>query len=192
MKLEYEINEQDYIDLNVHHFENSKTIQSAHNKSRFAAPVLFLALPFVMKNTSTIPFWYWMTMFGILAVLWVIFYPSWMKKYYIKQTKKMLREKTNNGILGQKTLSLTEQGIITQGDGDETLTSYGNISQVAEGKTAVYLYNSAVSAIIVPNRAFSSSEQKAEFIREVKNKIPAKTVSVVPHKKGIFDLMDKM
>ena len=192
MQLHYEITEQDYIDLNVHHFENSRTMRRAHNKARFSAPVLFLSLPFVLKDVTSIPFWYWMSLFGITAVLWLIFYTNWTKKYYIRQTKRMLLEGNNSSFLGSKTLTLTENGIVTKGEGDETTTSYSSISQISEGRSAIYLYNSAISAIMVPYRAFSSKEQQEEFLQEIRTRVPSRGAASSPSKKSIFRTMDRL
>lgn len=188
MKLEFNLTEQDYIDFNLYHFDHSKSIQHAHNKSRFGAAIAYLALPFVLVNVTEIPFAWWMTTFSIVAIVWILLFPSSMKKFYTKQIKKVLQEK-NNSFFGKKILELRDDGVMTKGDSDETMTSYHSISQIAESNGNLYLYNSSVSAIIVPASAFSSSDERKAFIETLRPRIQEQPT---PEKQNLFSTMDKM
>lgn len=197
MKIEFELTEQDFVDFNIFHFENSKSVRSAHRKARFLAPVLFMAIPFVMKNVSEIPFLYWFVIFLILSILWVTLYPARMKKSIEKSVRKVLLERPNS-IFGKKTVTLTDKGILTSGEDNNSEISYSAISEISESKKGtLYLYNSSLSAIIIPQSAFKYDTHKKEFLDELNKKRGSSSVQPElkkepeqPKRKSIYDIMD--
>lgn len=184
MKLEFTLTKQDYIDFNLYHLEHSPSIRSAHNKSRFGGAIAYLALPFVLVNVTTIPFFWWMITFSITAIAWVLLFPRTMRKFYIKQINKAFLEKNNSFFL-----ELREEGVMTKGDSDEMITSYRSISQIAQNDGTLYLYNSSVSAIIVPKTAFHSEDERRIFLDTLRPRIQEQPAI---EKKNIFSMMDKM
>lgn len=189
MKLEYTLTEQDYINFNLSFAETSDTVRKSMRKGQITGLIMFLILPFVLKNVSTLPFAYGMGIFGTLALLWFFFLPAFLKKNTIKQVKKMLQEKGDN-FLGKKTLELRPDGIMTRGVEDETLTAYKAIEDITEYKGGVYLYTGPFSAIMINPSAFSSDQQRQDFIRELRTK--ANLQKAAPAKKSVFDKLDNL
>ena len=58
MKLTYNLTEEDYINFNMSYAETSDTVKKSMLRARITGPVMFLLLPFVLRNVTDIPFAY--------------------------------------------------------------------------------------------------------------------------------------
>lgn len=188
MKIAFDFTEQDYIDFNMHYYETSPTMRRSLNKSRIAGTLICFMMPFVAKDFGRVPFPYLMGGLGIMGILWFFFFPSRLQKLYLKQIKKMLQEKPNT-FFGPKTLELRDDGIMVKGDAQESLNTYSSISQMYEHKGSIYLYNSAVSALIIPASAFSSSSERQAFLDALR---PRLTLKEEATSNRIFSKLEKM
>ncbi|MDO4711866.1 MAG: YcxB family protein [Peptostreptococcaceae bacterium] len=188
MKLDLDLTEQDYIDFNLDYFDTSPAMRSSHNKSRFAGTLMFFALPPVLGRITKIPFWYWMTTLGITGVIWSAYFPRMMKKIYTKQIRKVLREQKSY-FIGKKILELKEDGIFTKGDDGESLVNYASISKLREKDGTIYLYNSPVSAIIIPARTFASAEEREGFLAQIRPRLQTVEEKPAP---SIFSALDRL
>ena len=189
MRLEYNLSAQDYINFNLSYAETSPTVKKSMMRARITGPIMFLIMPFVMKNVSNIPFAYWMVLFSLTAIGWFFLMPYSIKRRTIKQVHQMLLEKGNN-FLGHKVLELQPNGIMTKGMEDETLTSYKSVEDVTQYQGGVYIYTSSVSAIMISPEAFRSEAHRQEFLQELYAKINIKPKSQA--KKSIFDKLDDL
>lgn len=164
MKIDFQLTEQDYIDFNVYHMENSKTIKKSVFIQRYIISLIFLIAPFVFYNFADIPFSISMAIFGIIYVIWIAFYPQYLKKSVAKRISKMLEEGNNSDFLGSHSISLTEEGLEESSRLGETKKSWSAIERIDITEAHIFIYASAVSAYIIPTRAFENMKQIDEFI----------------------------
>jgi hypothetical protein len=162
MKLEYEITKQDYIDFNIYHMTHSETVKRSLFIQRFIFPIIFLVLPIFLIKITDIPLWYWFSVFIISSVLWIIFYPKFLKKSVERKISKMLAEGKTTGILGNHSFSFTEEGFVDKTEFSET--RYNLIEKVVESETHIFIYVSALMAYIIPIRIFGSVDEKKNFL----------------------------
>lgn len=165
MKINYDLIQEDYLNFNVFHAKNSEAVQGNLKIQRYITPVIFLIIPFFLKNRVDPPFWYWMIWFSITYILWVIFYPRHYYWIIKRSVKKMLKEGKNKGMLGSKTIELNEDNIISAGENSESNVKWSTVERYKETKDYIYIYISAVEAYIVPKRAFKDEKEKEEFIK---------------------------
>jgi hypothetical protein len=119
-------------------------------------------LPILLIKITDIPLWYWFSVFIISSVLWIIFYPKFLKKSVGRKVSKMLEEGKTTGILGKHSFSFTEQGIVDRTEFSET--KYNLIEKVVESETHIFIYVSAVMAYIIPMRIFGNVHEKDDFL----------------------------
>jgi hypothetical protein len=162
MKLEYEITKQDYIDFNINHMNHSVTMKRSLFIQRFMFPIIFLILPIFLVKITKIPLWYWFGVFIITSVLWIIYYPKFLKKSVERRISKMLEEGKTTGILGNHIFSFTEEGVVDKTEFSET--RYNLIEKVVESELHIFIYVSAVMAYIIPIRIFGSVDEKENFL----------------------------
>ncbi|MCB2312820.1 YcxB family protein [Clostridium tagluense] len=162
MNLEYQITKQDYIDFNIYHMTHSVTMKRSLFILRFIFPIIFLVLPIFLIKITDIPLWYWSSVCIISSVLWIIFYPKFMKRSVEKRISKILEEGKTTGILGNHNFSFTEEGVVDKTEFSET--KYNVIEKVVQSETHIFIYVSAVMAYIIPIRIFGSVDEKSEFL----------------------------
>lgn len=159
MTIEYEIIEEDYINFNLYHIQNSSSQKKLFNTLRFILPALFLP---VIYFTGTLLFEQSSLYWGIIAlgfyIFWIYYYPKTYKKAIKKQSLKLLNEGDNSSFFGKKKMEIVDdQLIIIEEDGTSTI-SKDRVKEIREYDDMIVLYLSAVSAHIIPKRYLSDKD----------------------------------
>jgi Tfp pilus assembly protein PilE len=165
MEIRYGLKEEDYLNFNMFHIKNSKTAIRALNMQRFLTPIIFIVLSYVLSKVGNLSFFELFIAFLIVSILWVIFYPRYFYSYVIRNTKKMIKEGKNDGLLGEHHMILSEEGIIDSTSTSETKVTWSGIKTLSEDKDNIYLYNSSVSAYILPKRELDDVEEIITYLK---------------------------
>jgi hypothetical protein len=165
MEIKYNLTEEDYLNFNIFTLKRSKTAMRALKIQRFFAPILFIILSFVMSKVGDIPFWYWFITFLIMGIIWAVFYPNYFFNSVTRRVKKMLNEGKNNGFLGEHVMLMNEVGINESTSSGETKVNWSGITDFQEDTHYFYLYNSAVSAFILPKRELNNVDEIKNYIK---------------------------
>lgn len=165
MEIRYGLTEEDYLNFNMFHIKNSKTAKRALNMQRFLTPLIFIVLSYVLSKVGNLSFFELFITFLIVSILWIIFYPRYFYSYVIRNTKKMIKEGKNDGLLGEHHMILTEEGIIDSTSTGETKVTWPGIKTLCEDKSNIYLYNSSVSAYILPKRELDDVEEIITYLK---------------------------
>lgn len=171
MEISYQLTEKDFLDFNIHHAKNSSHIQKSILIQRISGPIIFLIAPFFATKQSGITIWYWFVLFGIVSIIWFIFYPKYIYWEISRKTMKIIKEGENKNILGEKTIVLTSENIIETGLSNEEKIKLNSIQKIEETEDHLFIYISSMSAFIIPLRAFEDSKSKDEFIKKIKEQI---------------------
>ncbi|MED4453154.1 YcxB family protein [Metabacillus fastidiosus] len=172
MEIKYYLTEEDYLHFNLFHIKNSKTTSRALNMQRFLTPIFFLILSYILSAFLDEPFIGLFIIFFILSILWIIFYPKYFYSLIIRQVKKMIKEGRNDGLLGDHHMIMTEEEIVDSTANSETKVTWSGIEMFKEDDDYFYLYNSSVSAYILPKRALNDVEEIKNFIQSKKENVP--------------------
>lgn len=167
MELKFELLEEDYINFNIDHANKSPSLKRNVSLIRILGPVTFLIAPFIIIRFSEIPLWYWMTLFGITSILWLIFYPKHFDWEMRRRIKKMLEEGNSENLFKERKISLTDEAIIETTSSSQSSTIWSRIDRVEETDRYIYIYNSSISAYIIPKRVFKDDKEKIIFLEEV-------------------------
>jgi len=152
MKLQYELTSQDFIDFNINFIETSPVMKRSLLIQRIMFPILLLASPATLSNVFDVPFGVLMTVFGVLAILWLAFYLKWFKYRIARKSEKLIKSGKVLGVVGPHEL-FVEQGVISDKTSAD-ITRYETIEKVVESRTHIFIYVSQVMAYIVPKRLF--------------------------------------
>lgn len=163
MKLKYDLTENDYINFNIYHMKNSKSLKRAMMINRFLVPLIFLVMPFILYYISDISFTYWALIFILVYILWVSFYENYVYRINRKRIKKMLKEKGNEGLIGENVLEIDENNIKVTNDSGENTIYVKSIKNIVENDEYIFIYINSISAIIIPIKVFKSTEEKENF-----------------------------
>jgi hypothetical protein len=165
MEINYNLTEEDYLNFNMFHVKNSKAVKRTLNMQRFLTPIIFIVLSYVLSKVGNMSFFELFIAFLIVSILWIIFYPRYFYSYVIRNTKKMIKEGKNDGLLGKHHMILSEEGIIDSTSNGETKVTWSGIQTVSEDKHNIYLYNSSVSAYILPKRELDDVEGIKTYLK---------------------------
>jgi len=90
-----------------------------------------------------------------------------------KLLRRMLSEAPNDAVLGRQRLSLTADGLYQQSSTGSLSVHYCVVGHIAETADHVFIYTSALKAIVVPisNQA-SDIHALAQFLVELRSRLP--------------------
>ena len=72
MEINYNLTEEDYLNFNMFHVKNSKTVKRALNMQRFITPIIFIVLSYVLSKVGNMSFFELFIAFLIVSILWII------------------------------------------------------------------------------------------------------------------------
>lgn len=165
MELNYKITEQDYIDFNVFHAKNSKAVQKQVTLQRVLVPIIYVVLSILMSAFLDITFLIIFIPFLLVGILWFLYYPAYFYRLIKRNSTKMMREGKNDAVLGTHKMIFTEEGLREVSPKGEMTVSWSGIEEFSEGDTGFYLYNSGLSALIIPKKELGNSEKVSSFLK---------------------------
>lgn len=164
MEITYDVTEEAYIEFNLYHAQNSKTLRKTLTMQRVLVPIIYLVMAIVLSFVLDIPVLFMVIPFLIIGIVWAVFYPKYFYRHIQKSAKKLLREGKNEGILGTHTMIFTEVGLREVSATGEKLVSWAGIEHIGEDTSNLYLYNSGLSAFIVPKSSLTDILEVRQFL----------------------------
>ncbi|WP_246010441.1 YcxB family protein [Bacillus yapensis] len=139
--------------------KNSHTAKKALKVQRYLIPIVYMVVAYVFARVLDGSYILSFSIFGIMGILWIIFYPKYHYNFVLRQVRKMIKEGKNEGLLGDHLMTISEDGIHDANPQGETKVSWSGIQEMKEDERNLYLYNSAVSAYILPKREVLDLEE---------------------------------
>ncbi|MFO8068413.1 MAG: YcxB family protein [Alkalibacterium sp.] len=159
MTIDYELSEEDFIQFKLHLIEESPSQKKMFWVLRILLPLLFAVVIYSVGTALFNQlFIYWSIIAIGFFIVWVIYYPTQHKKILLKQTRKLVSEKDNSSLFGKKTLTINDDVITVTGENEQVQINRENIKTIKDYKEMIVLYNSSVSAIIIPKKNLTSDE----------------------------------
>lgn len=159
MEIRYTITEEDYIQFNLYHIEQSASLQKQFQMLRLYLPVLVAIVIFLVgTQVMAQPAIYWSIVAVLYATGWFVFYPRIYKNAMKKNVLKMTHEGDNTSLFGEKTLVIEGGKITITGQDTTEIIEKSAIKELKQKNDLVILYNSAVSAHIIPTRYLTESQ----------------------------------
>lgn len=164
MEINYHLTEDDYLSFNLFHVKNSKVAMRTLNIQRILMPIIFIAAAYLFSTIDDVPFLWMLIPFIIVSILWFTFYPKYFYRHVARGTRKMIKEGKNEGLLGDHTMRLSDEGIVDSNSNGETKVNWSGIYEFKESSDTFYLYNSAISAYILPKRELANVAEVREYL----------------------------
>ncbi|MEW6533200.1 MAG: YcxB family protein [Thermodesulfobacteriota bacterium] len=164
MTLEYEVTLDDLVEFNLYHFDHSRTFLRRRYLNRYGLPAMVvLALVIVTYPPTGGTF-----VSGFMtAGLWIAIWPRIERRATRKHITKFYREGQNKALLGKHMLQLLPDTIVETTDHGETSVSWDAVEKIVKAGDKIYVYINAVTAFVVPRRAFPTEEAFNEFFATV-------------------------
>lgn len=167
MEINFEITEEDYIEFNLYHIENSPSQKRTYNILRYILPIVF-SIPIYAAGTALWkqPKIYWIIVSLLFIIIWSVTYPKQHKKLIKKETRKLIDEGDNSSIFGKKTMVIEEDNIKVIGEFITETISRKSIQNIKIYDDMIAIYLSAFTAQIIPVR-YLDKESKENLLNEL-------------------------
>jgi hypothetical protein len=161
MKIEFNFDIEDWMEFQKNYLRNSKQVKKMKITATLMVPAIFLVLTFINLMSGRLkPAQTWV--YVIASLLWILFYPRMMNRSMLKKTAKMLTEGDNSGILGKHEIDFEENWIIHKTPASEQKTKWGGIKKLEETDNHYFLYDTAISAIIIPKQKLNIDKDELD------------------------------
>lgn len=177
MKIYYTVKEDDLVTFLLFLNKTSKTMkkqQRARMVIIFIVSILYLfvltGIPesfdhFIKEFIKALP--YWLVFFLIWYALRRIRYKTSVKS----RVKKLLQDESNQGILGKDSMEITDKGLKVTNEHRNATVNWESILKIENQPGHYFIFDSDISALIIPKRSFEDEDSLTLFIDEVTKKI---------------------
>ena len=156
----YEMVGDDLIAFNLYHQTNSPSVRRAlWNSAAFFVIIGGLLAVVAMLEPRMRVLW----LFSLVLFYFALAVPFNHRKSVRTIVGRMLQEGTNKGLLGLKEITLTPVEICATGALRSSTTRWPAVEKVVTTEEALYVYISAIEAIVIPRRAFGTSAEFEDF-----------------------------
>ncbi|MCH4886949.1 YcxB family protein [Acidaminobacter sp. JC074] len=170
MTLNYLTDEDDWLAFQIYHMKHSKSMKKSSESLRYIGFALTVLIAYVMYRRYHVPIIYWFFYFG-LSITWVLKYPKYIEKNYAKQARNMLSEDENRAYLGKDLLKMDDHGLTLSNDHRTYILKWSVFNKVCLTEEHIFIYDSSVSACIIPASAFENADAMKSFYEHVEDKI---------------------
>jgi hypothetical protein len=169
MTVEYQLTPDDFTTFNLYHFNHSPTARRQYYRGLLLPVVVWLSIWALLWYRTYIdsgaPLQAFLDLLPLLVFvpLYLLAYP-WLRRRTFRQTvSTMANEGSNRDLFGWHRVSVRDEGITEEGQHSRSTFSWDAVEKVAMTDDHVYVYVSAMAAIIIPRRAFASEAEWREL-----------------------------
>jgi len=169
--IEYDLSEQDYINLNLYHAEHSKQGKKTAWMMKLGIPLLTFIVFVVFARHNVFDFGTaWTIGLGVVvAIAGVFLYPKLLQQIVSSSLRRAMSE-GKCSFIGPWKLTLQEDCIEEVSANTTAYTKYSAVEKVGCGYDSLFVYIGAIQALVIPLSAFASDEQRDEFLAILKSK----------------------
>jgi hypothetical protein len=164
MEITYDLTPEDLTALTWHHSTTSSTMKRYFWVGLLLPPLMCLLVILMLEDLElsalAIPL--------VFAMAWILSYSYQRRRRVNRYIQRLVREGRNRGTLGPHKMVLEERGLFDSTDVSESRTSWIGIERVEENERYIFLYKSALTAYVVPKRAFNDQRQAQQFFSVAK------------------------
>ena len=168
LEAEFEMTVEDVLAFNVYHNAHSPAVRRAYQLILllFLLMALMLCLLIAGHPTAVVPI-------GILVLYILGFglfvqsqpYRRWRVRRWVA---KLLREGGNKSMLGHQKVSLNREGLTQTNPCGLTQTKWFGVERVVVTDDHAFIYLSAISASVIPKRAFPGDADFNRFVEQAR------------------------
>ena len=166
MSIDFEIWRDDLVAFTLFHHRNSPATRRQLLTAIVAVGLIFsIILAFVVGYALHSPEFWLLAAAIVIALAVVLPFYGRIHEYRLKKiVERMYGEGRNLLIYGPRRVSLSPQFLNSSSPYTQSVTRWVAIERVVVSADAVYIYNSGVSSVVVPRRAFSSDDHFQTFV----------------------------
>jgi len=170
MTAEYELTKDDWSAFNLYHHFHSPTARRQYRRAWVSSVLIVLlvclGISVLASLNSPNPLSTFMALLPLFSA--VVLAIPWFPWVYRRKLKRivagMIGEGRNRTLLGRQRVTISREFITRSGDFDQTTVRWSAVERVIKDKNHAFVYTSALTAIIVPRRAFADTVAFDAFV----------------------------
>ena len=174
-RISFMVSEDDYVRFQEYHIAHSPTLVRRHRNARLLFPSVVAAVSIFeafRRQFDPLVLWADAAVTLLICTLWWVYYPAYIRRCIRRCITKMLREGKNAGLAGENEYQAGPKGLTWKSSAGEGKSPWSAFERIASTPDHLFLYTSAVSALIVPRRSVLSGDWDA-FRRAVESFAPS-------------------
>src|SRR6266850_7089827 len=170
MTVDYQLSPDDLVAFNLYHHFRSRTARRSYLRSWFVPALIGLILCtglwYLAQKQSGTPLRTFLALLPLLsfAPVYLIYFPWAYRRKLRKIIAGMVSEGNNRELFSRRRVSTSIDGISEISDLAQKSISWRAVERVVYNDDYVFVYTSALTALIVPRRAFSNQSEFEKFV----------------------------
>ncbi|MEO9532137.1 MAG: YcxB family protein [Crocinitomicaceae bacterium] len=164
-QITFEFTREDWIAFNIHHIYSSPQHQRIRKKAIRSFPVMaiFVVLFYGITNDEwVIP----PIVCGIAVAFWFWWYPGYRDRKIMKGVERFIDNEKNKSFLGKHEVELSNKGVKLTTENSEEMIQWSGIDRMEITDEYYFIYNSALTAVIIPNIAVDNQDEFERFVEK--------------------------
>jgi hypothetical protein len=165
INITFEFKKEDWMAFNLHHIYSSAQHQKIRKKAIRSFPVMaiFVVLFYgIMNGDWLIP----PIICGVGVAFWFWWYPGFRDRKIVKGVAKFIEGGENKGFLGQHKVEISPKGVKLTTETTEEMIQWKGIDRMEIIDNYFFIYNSALTAVIIPAAAVEDPDGFEKYIEE--------------------------
>ncbi len=162
-RLRYETSIDDMMAFQEFHTANSPILKKQIFWLRLGSVTLFLILAFLANRSSGA-----VTIALSAAFFFGAFIPWFIRFGTRLQMRKLYSSGMLKGMLGSSRIEVTDDGLVSLNPLNEVKTRWEGIDHIASSATHTFIYNSAISAFVIPHDKISEGNIE-EIVQDIEH-----------------------
>ncbi len=163
MTVRFSLDMDDWLAFNEYYFRTSPEMKKTRRNAIIVFPVAMALTALAMSLDSPMP-WAFYALLAVASLAWVLFYPRRFEKNALKKARKLLAEGDNSGLLCEQEFQFGEDGLRVATNNSTETMAWDRIKKLVATDGYYYLYNSAVSAYILPRAKLGLGPEEAAHL----------------------------
>ncbi|MBI1838145.1 MAG: YcxB family protein [Flavobacteriia bacterium] len=165
VQFNFEIN--DWMAFQEYHLSQSKQFKKTKLISTLIVPIVygFFIINDLLKGHVDVIL---TSIFTIVSVLWLLFYPKRLTVRTLKKVRKILEDPANSNVLGTHTIVFDNEGINLTKPTMQNFINWEGIIKVEQTDAYIFIYNTTVTAIILPKNKIINQLNELNHLLEEK------------------------
>jgi hypothetical protein len=168
MVLEFELTADDIIDFNMHHLGNLNSYVRAEKRNKMIIAVIIIVALIYFLVQRNVPYYHYLALLlMVMGAFAYSGYSSYMKRSIARKIRKEIAEHKNKGFIGVRKIKTDKYSISEYGDHGDSNCLWTAVRAIEKNDKLIIVYISAISAYIIPLRAFESEKEFNDYYAKI-------------------------
>jgi hypothetical protein len=174
MKLEYNLDVNDYLQLHLFNSSISERLKKKRKNSWFIFTISSLALGYILYNQDNLFLSYY---FFFVGILFAFLYPTYSKWYYKRHYKKYVEETQKHNFEDISTIIFTDEAIETYEKDGSSKINLTVVEKIYEIDKYFFLRSKAEQTLLIPKYKIKDADSVRQELTKISKQINAEFIS---------------